>query len=90
MLSNSFTFNKSYETSALCTTCEHREVCKLREEYMKILTTITQPTDCPFTVELKCPYHCVTYYQQSPNWTPGLTPGLQDVYYTNGTNEVPR
>lgn len=90
MLSNSLTSNESYETSVLCTTCEHREVCKLREEYMKILTTITQPADCPFTVELKCPYHYVTYYQQSPNWTPGLTPGLSDVYYTTGATEVTR
>ena len=85
-MTNSLNSNKTCETSAQCTTCQHGEVCKLREEYMRILTTITQPTDCPFTVELKCPHHYMIYYQQTPNWTPGLG----DVYYTNGTTEVTR
>ena len=86
-MTNSSNSNKTYETSALCTTCQHSEVCKLREEYMRILTTITQPTDCPFTVELKCPHHYSNYVSpQLPQWTPGVR-GNEFYYGASNLNE---
>ena len=77
-MTNSLNSNKTYETSALCTTCQHSEVCMLKEEYLRILTTITQPTDCPFTVELKCPHHRTNVINS--NWYTTCQP---DLYYNS-------
>lgn len=58
-----------------CEDCNHRNICKYREEYEKVLREITVKVPDPFTLVLNCKhYYSTTCYLSGctsgdSNWT---------------------
>ena len=53
-----------------CEDCNHRNICKYKEEYEKVLREITVKVPEPFTLTLNCGhYYCTMTYLNSTGYS---------------------
>ena len=79
-----------------CTDCNHRNICKYRDEYESVIKDITVKVPEPFTLVLNCKhYYSTTCYLNShtygdSDWATGYLNAAQNVVspHITGSPEV--
>ena len=61
--------NKSVQGTK-CSTCMHRDVCSLKEEYFKLVDTLPEVSE-PFRISINCPHYrtCIIPDITNKFWT---------------------
>lgn len=44
-----------------CSDCNHRDICKYKDEYDRVISDITVKVPEPFTLTMSCKYYYSTY-----------------------------
>ena len=78
-----------------CTDCQHRDICKYREDYERVVKDITVKVPEPFTLALNCKhYYSTTCYLTGTygdsNWAANCSNTIQNLGspYVPGSPEV--
>ena len=78
-----------------CTDCQHRDICKYKDDYEKVIGDITIKVPEPFTLELNCKhYYSTTCYLTSAygdsNWATSCSNTIQNLAssYVPGSTAV--
>jgi hypothetical protein len=74
-----------------CTDCNHRDICKHKDEYDKLIRDIEVKVPDPFMLVLNCRhYYCTTSYLNTgmnSNWTTSYSNTISSPY-AQGSHEV--
>ena len=69
-----------------CEDCNHRNICKYKDEYDKVIREVNVKVPEPFTLTLNCShYYCTTAYLNTnsaeySNWTTACNNSLSSHY----------
>ena len=68
-----------------CEDCNHRHICKYKDEYYKLIRDITVKVPDPFTLVLNCSHYSTTCYLNTnssdySNWTTSCNNSLSSHY----------
>ena len=77
-----------------CTDCNHRDICKHKDSYDKVIHDLDATVPEPFTLVLNCKHYYSTHaylngnLSDHSNWTTNCQEALRNIPYPAGGPEI--